>query len=138
MIYIADHTDASALHLVGHLCLFLDGLIQSSSTRREVRGTRLQDFYIQEAVNFMERNYQRELTVEEIADVCKLITRQDFLTAIPRRMNPPAASAISAHHRTPFSPCGSKSPAASSGSAHIPHQSGMFFTFAYPAILTTI
>ena len=72
MLYIADHSKASTLHLIGHLCLFLDALIQSSSTRREFHGTRLQDFYIQEAVTFMERNYQRELTVEEIADVCKL------------------------------------------------------------------
>ena len=72
MLYIADHSKASTLHLIGHLCLFLDGLIQSSSTRRELVGARLQDFYIQEAVNFMEHNYQRELTVEEIADVCKL------------------------------------------------------------------
>ena len=72
MLYIADHSQASTLHIIGHLCLFLDALIQSSSTRRELHGTRLQDFYIQEAVNYMERNYQRELTVEEIADVCKL------------------------------------------------------------------
>ena len=35
-------------------------------------GARLQDFYIQEAVTFMEHNYQRELTVEEVADACKL------------------------------------------------------------------
>ena len=72
MLYIADHSSASTLCLIGHLCLFLDALIQSSSTRRELRSTRLQDFYIQEAVTFMEHNYQRELTVEEIADVCKL------------------------------------------------------------------
>ena len=72
MLYIADHSQASTLHLIGHLCLFLDGLIQSSATRRELHGTRLQDFYIQEAVNFMEQNYRRELTVEEIADVCRL------------------------------------------------------------------
>lgn len=72
MLYIADHSQASTLHLIGHLCLFLDGLIQSSATRREFHGTRLQDFYIQEAVTFMEQNYRRELTVEEIADVCKL------------------------------------------------------------------
>lgn len=72
MLYIADHSQASTLHLIGHLCLFLDGLIQSSASRREPHGTRLQDFYIQEAVNFMEQNYRRELTVEEIADVCKL------------------------------------------------------------------
>ena len=72
MLYIAGHSEASTLHLIGHLCLFLDALIQSSATRRERRGSQLQDFYIQEAVNYMEQHYQRELTVEELADVCKL------------------------------------------------------------------
>ena len=72
MLYMADHSTASVLHLIGHLCLFLDALIQSSSTRRAVAGSKLQDFYIQEAVNFMELNYQRELTVDEIASVCRL------------------------------------------------------------------
>ena len=72
MLYIAGHSQASALHLIGHLCLFLDGLIQSSSTRRELRGGQLKDFYIQEAVNFMEHNYPREITVEDVADACKL------------------------------------------------------------------
>ena len=72
MLYIADHSERSTLHLIGQLCLFLDALIQSSATRRELRGGQLQDFYIQEAVIYMEHNYQRELTVEEIADACKL------------------------------------------------------------------
>ena len=72
MVYIADHSDRSPLHLVGHLCLFLDGLIQSSAARRELHGGQLKDFYIQEAITFMEHNYSREITVEEVADVCKL------------------------------------------------------------------
>lgn len=72
LLYIANHADASPLHLVGQLCLFLDQLISSSSTRREIRGGQLRDFYIQEAVNYMERNYQREITVEEIASACRL------------------------------------------------------------------
>ena len=72
MVYIASHPSASTLHQIGHLCLFLDILIQSSSTRREPRGVQLRDFYIQEAVNYMEQNYRRDLSVEEIADVCKL------------------------------------------------------------------
>ena len=72
MLYIAGHSEASALHLVGHLCLFLDELIQSSSTRRESRSSQLKDFYIQEAVTYIQQNYHRDLTVEEIADVCKL------------------------------------------------------------------
>jgi AraC-like DNA-binding protein len=72
MLYIADHAEASTLGLIGHLFLFLDELIRSSTTRREGKGAPLRDFYIQEAVTYMEQNYQRELTVEELADVCKL------------------------------------------------------------------
>ena len=72
MLYIASNSKASTLCLVGHLCLFLDALIQSSSTRREPRETQLRDFYIQEAISYMEQNYQRELTVEEIAGACQL------------------------------------------------------------------
>ena len=72
MLYIARHAEASPLHLIGHLCLFLDGLIRSSSARKTLHGGKLKDFYIQEAVNFMEHHYQRDLTVEEIADVCRL------------------------------------------------------------------
>ncbi len=72
MLYIASHANASPLHLVGHLCLFLDELVRSSATRRESKGGQLRDFYIQEAVNYIQQNYQRSLTVEEIADVCKL------------------------------------------------------------------
>ena len=72
MLYIADHPEATSLHLIGQLCLFLDDLVQSSSTRRETRGGPLRDFYIQEAVTYIKQNYQRPLTVEEIAGVCKL------------------------------------------------------------------
>lgn len=72
MLYIAQHAEASPLHLIGHLCLFLDALIRSSSTRKTLHGGKLRDFYIQEAINYMEHNYQRELTVEEVADMCRL------------------------------------------------------------------
>lgn len=72
MLYITDHPEASTLNLIGHLFLFVDGLIRSSSSRRRASGTQLRDFYMQEAVTFMEQNYQRDLTVEEIADACKL------------------------------------------------------------------
>lgn len=72
MLYITDHSKGSTLHLIGHLFLFLDAFIQASSTRREATGIALRDFYIQEAVTYMEQNYKRELTVEEIADACKL------------------------------------------------------------------
>lgn len=72
MLYIADHSSASTLHLIGHLCLFLDTLIRSSSRKKTPKGAQLQDFYIQEAVTYMEHNYAREITVEEIAETCRL------------------------------------------------------------------
>lgn len=72
MLYITDHSGQTPLHLVGYLCLFLDNLVQSSASRKELSGGQLRDYYIQEAVNFMEQNYSRELTVEEIASVCGL------------------------------------------------------------------
>jgi AraC-like DNA-binding protein len=72
MLYITNHPKASTIHLIGHLFLFMDQLVQSSATRREASGAQLRDFYIQEAVTYMEKNYQRDVTVEEIADVCKL------------------------------------------------------------------
>ena len=51
MLYIARHAEATPLHLIGHLCLFLDGLIRSSATRKMLSGGKLKDFYIQEAIN---------------------------------------------------------------------------------------
>ncbi len=72
MLYIANHPNASHLQLVGYLYFFLDALIQTSSTRRKPREKQLQDFYIHEAINYMEANYHRELTVEEIANACQL------------------------------------------------------------------
>ena len=72
MLYITDHPKASSLRLIGYLCLFLDALIQTSSTRQKPRETQLRDFYIQEAISYMEQNYQREVTVEEIANACQL------------------------------------------------------------------
>ena len=72
MLYIAEHPEAPALHLIGYLHLFMDALIQSSANRRDAGGSRLRDFYMQEAVAHIERNYQRDLTVEELADTCGL------------------------------------------------------------------
>lgn len=73
IMQIADHPDATPMHLIGHLYLFLDALIRSSSTRRVVRPGQFQDFYIQEAVTYMEQNFQNDrLTVEEVAEVCRL------------------------------------------------------------------
>ena len=72
MLRIAGQHKAPVLRLVGYLCLFLDELIQTSATRQGPRETQMRDFYIQEAVSYMEQNYHRDLTIAEIANMCRL------------------------------------------------------------------
>lgn len=72
MMYIVNHSDASVIHLIGHGYLFLDRLVQSSAGRQEGRERRLRDFYIKEALVFIDRNYQRDISIEEITEVCGL------------------------------------------------------------------
>ena len=88
MLYITSHAKAPPLHIIGNFFLFLDALIQSSSTRRESSGNQLRDFYIHEAVTYMEQNYKRDLSVEEIADVCNL-NRSYFSKLFKDRMGCP-------------------------------------------------
>lgn len=71
MLYFSQHADRSPLHLVGHLSLFLDELIEYSANQREPEKVQ-QDYYIHEAVVYIQQNYQRKLTVEDVASFCKL------------------------------------------------------------------
>lgn len=72
MLYIAQHGDAAPFHLIGHLFLFLDALTRSAATMRLSKGGRLRDFYIKEALTFIEQNFQNDISVEDIADTCGL------------------------------------------------------------------
>ena len=72
MLYIVNHSDASPIHLIAHGYLFLDQLVQSSAGRQEGREHRLRDFYIKEALAFVEQSFQRDISIEEIAAVCGL------------------------------------------------------------------
>ncbi|MBQ6385557.1 MAG: AraC family transcriptional regulator [Lachnospiraceae bacterium] len=68
MRYIVSNKNESALHLTGHLYLFFDYLVRSSSKKQYITGSRLREFYIKEAISYIERNYQKDITVEEIAE----------------------------------------------------------------------
>ena len=72
MLYIAQHGNMTPFHLIGHLYLFLDALTGSASTMRISKGGRLRDFYIHEAMAFIEHNFQNNISVEDIADNCGL------------------------------------------------------------------
>ncbi len=60
------------MHLVGHLSLFLDELIEFSANRQEFDEKKEHDYYIHEAVVYIQQNYHRELSVDEVANFCRL------------------------------------------------------------------
>ena len=72
MLYFTSHATKSSLHLVGQLSLFLDELIEFSANRQEVEATKEHDYYIHEAMIYIQQNDQRELSVDEVANFCKL------------------------------------------------------------------
>ena len=72
MLYMTQNRESSPLHLIGHLYLFLDYLMRSSAGTNIQKGSQLRDFYIHEALHFMEHNFQNDISVEDVAAVCGL------------------------------------------------------------------
>lgn len=74
MIYIIDHKEAPPLHLIGHLYLFLDYFTRSEApgkSQNKIKNN-LSHYYISEAIKFIELNYQKDITVNDIAENCGL------------------------------------------------------------------
>ena len=74
MNYIIDNKDASSFNLIGHMYLFLDFFTRSAVTpivKTQQKNT-ASHFYINEAIRFIELNYQKDITVEGIAQNCGL------------------------------------------------------------------
>lgn len=69
MSYIVHHSDQSPFHLIGHLYLFLDSLIQSCRKSTPVQSSKMSDYYIKEAITYIEHNYQNNISIEEIASI---------------------------------------------------------------------
>ena len=72
MNYIAENGSSSPFHLIGHLYLFIDHLTRSTDGVKVHHSSKLRDFYIHEASEFVEHNFQNDISVEDIADVSGL------------------------------------------------------------------
>lgn len=70
MNYIISHPKESSFHLLGHLYLFFDYFIQSAKSTRLTQSSKMSDYYIQEAIHYMEQNFQNDISIEEITAVC--------------------------------------------------------------------
>ena len=72
MLYIVNHKEESPFHLIGHLYLFIDSLVRSSTSVPLGQGSSLREFYLKEAISFIEQNFQNDISVENIAASCGL------------------------------------------------------------------
>lgn len=72
LLYIAHHGNESDMNLIGHMYLFMDALQKSSARRKTSIGKNLKDYYINEAIQFIENNYVNAITVEDVAAYCNL------------------------------------------------------------------
>ena len=72
LIYMAEHGNESPFHLIGHLYLFIDYMSRSSASMRLSSEGSVRDFYIKEALSYIEQNFQNDISVEGIAEVCGL------------------------------------------------------------------
>lgn len=67
MLFLSTHPDAPVLQLIGHLYLFFDCLVRSSSPAPQPASSRLQDMHVRAALDFIERNYRDGISVADIA-----------------------------------------------------------------------
>ena len=67
MRYLVGNREASPLHLIGHTYLFLDYLLRSVDHPAEQAPSKIQGFYIRQAIDFVKEHYQEDITVEDIA-----------------------------------------------------------------------
>lgn len=72
MLYLADHGNSAPFHLIGHLYLFFDAMLRSITPEQQANHKQLRDYYIHESLTFIEQNFQNDISVEDIAEVCGL------------------------------------------------------------------
>ncbi|MCQ2492635.1 MAG: AraC family transcriptional regulator [Lachnospiraceae bacterium] len=65
-------SNSTSMFQVGHFYLFMDQLIHSSIRYNSTSHTNQRDFYIRQAVSYIEQNFSEPITIEDIADFCCL------------------------------------------------------------------
>lgn len=65
--HIVTHTQMAVPELVGYTYLFLNALIQSSDQARKLPNNRIQEFYIQSTIGFIEEHYMENVTIDDMA-----------------------------------------------------------------------
>lgn len=72
IIQLLDNAEKAPLRLIGVGMILLDEIVQTSKTKITAGNKRLRDFYMKEATTFIDANFQRDVSIEEIAQACGL------------------------------------------------------------------
>lgn len=83
---IINHPKRNSSFIIGYLYLFVNSLIESSINSNLNEMDDLNKFYIREALNFIELNYNRNISVEDIAKRCNL-SKSYFSRIFKKHMN---------------------------------------------------
>lgn len=72
MLFLVNHSQDSPMRQIGYGFLFLDQLVQSSASHQAQSPRRLRDFYMKEALSFIEQHYSEDISIEDISSFCGL------------------------------------------------------------------
>jgi len=84
MQFLLEHAKSSPYLICGHLYLFLEAFIQSARIPDLVESNSLADYYVRETIAFIENNYTRNISIEDIA--ASLGVSRSYLTKIFKRI----------------------------------------------------
>ncbi|EGJ27374.1 AraC family transcriptional regulator [Streptococcus porcinus] len=83
---LIDGHDKRSSYIIAKTYLFIDALIEESQSQTVTSHDDIKEFYIREALNFIERNYENNISVETIANHCNL-NRHYFSRLFKEKMN---------------------------------------------------
>lgn len=69
---LLDSADKAPIRMIGLGLILLDEIVQTSKAKITAGNKRLRDFYMKEAMSFIDANFQRDISIEEIAQACGL------------------------------------------------------------------
>ena len=72
MLFLVNHSQDCPMRQIGYGFLFLDQLVQSSASHQAQSPRRLRDFYMKEALSFIEQHYSEDISIEDISSFCGL------------------------------------------------------------------
>lgn len=70
--FLLNNPNAPDSAILGHTYLIFYALLENSASNNMKETTNLQEFYVREAINYIEKNYNNNISVEDIAKWCNL------------------------------------------------------------------